>query len=104
MDWRGSQGRTGRGRMLLAVLILALAAGGCSKTRLEVESDTCWDGLINGTVHIGACGNKNYDVTSGFKCAELQKQTAVGLLRARIVDRTVWVETSEPFGLIKLCK
>ncbi len=83
---------------------LAMVACGCSKTRLEVESNTCWDGLINDQVHIHACGNANYDVTSGFNCAVLQKQTTMGYLRARIKKRQVWIETTAEYGLIRVCK
>jgi hypothetical protein len=84
-------------------LALALAVGGCGHARLEVESDTCWDGLINNNIRLSGCGNKKYDVTSGYKCAVLQKQTTRGYLRARLTKRKVWIETSDEFGLITVC-
>ncbi len=100
------EGRSPRRRRgaLLVIAVLALTACGCSKTRLEVESNTCWDGLINDQVRLNGCGNKTYDITSGFKCAVLQKQTTVGYLRARIKSRQVWIETTDEYGIIRVCK
>ncbi len=99
---RGRSPRRRRGA-LLVVLALALAAGGCGKTRLDIQSDTCWDGWVNQTINVHGCGNKSYDITSGFKCAEVSKTTPNGYLRVRIKKRAVWVETTDPYGTVRVC-
>ena len=87
--------------VLLAALLLA--ATGCSKRhKVEVQSDTCWDGLINNDQHINYCGNATFKVIGDLQCVKVQKQTINGVLRVRI-DGRPWAETTEPNGLVQVC-
>ncbi len=81
-----------------------IGAAGCSKHhRIEIQSDTCWDGIINSQQNINGCRNKNYKIIGDLGCVRIQKQTAVGYLRVR-VDSGAWSETSEQFGLLQICQ
>ncbi|MBI5711102.1 MAG: hypothetical protein HZC42_12505 [Candidatus Eisenbacteria bacterium] len=87
-----------------AGLLLLLGAGGCGRTTLEIQSDTCWQGTVNKTqIYLDGCGNKTYKFSSGFKCARLNKRTGEGTLRARIRKKQVWIETTVPYGAIDVC-
>lgn len=86
------------------MLCTILAAGGCSKRhRIEIESNTCWDGIINNQQGISGCNNKNYKIIGELGCARIQKQTVAGYLRMR-VNGGAWTETSEQFGLLQICQ
>lgn len=89
----------------LAVLALLLAASsGCStQTRFEVQSDTCWDGFVDRQGRLAECGDKSYRVVGTIQCVQVQKQTQNGYLRVRIEGRS-WVETTEPFGSVSVCR
>ena len=94
-----------RVRLLIAALLLAVAAllTGCSERHhIEVQSNACWDGIINNEQHVNECGNVSYKVTGKLKCIVIQKQNSNGYLRIRI-DQRAWTETTEPFGLLQVC-
>ncbi len=88
-----------------ALLLLVVFAGvGCSKNhRIEIQSDTCWDGIVNEQQNINGCNNKNYKIVGELGCVRVQKQTGIGYLRVR-VDGGAWSETSEQFGLLQICR
>jgi len=86
------------------LLFVGLGGTGCSKNhRVEIQSDTCWDGIINGQQNISGCGDQNYKIIGELGCARIQKQTAIGYLRLR-VDGGAWTETTEQFGLLQTCR
>jgi hypothetical protein len=89
---------------LIAMLLVLLAAlTGCSQRhKIEIQSDVCWDAVINGDQHLNDCGNVSYKVTGKLNCIVVQKQTANGYLRVRI-DGRAWTETTEQFGLLQVC-
>lgn len=89
----------------LALFALVLAAGsGCAKkSRIEVQSDTCWDGFVDNQARLEACGNQNYEVLGTITCVSLRKQTQNGYLRVRI-EGGPWAETTEPNGTASVCR
>lgn len=90
--------------LLLAALSLALGASGCSKRyRVQVESDTCWDGVIDEGQAIYDCGNATYKVIGTMKCVRVQKKTNAGYVRVRI-DGGPWAETTDPLGIVQVCR
>ena len=96
-----------RVRVLASAFLLLLAFGGisgCKKDhRIEIQSDTCWDGRVNDTAGISGCNNKNYRIIGTMGCVKVQKQSVNGFLRIR-VDGGAWSETSEQFGLVQICQ
>lgn len=95
-----------RARLTLLIgLVALLAAGsGCSKrTRIEVQSDTCWEGFVDRQARLEACGDKSYRVTGTIECVTLQKTTANGTLRVRI-ESGPWAETTAAFGSVSVCQ
>jgi len=94
-----------RTRTLIPLLLAltALSAGCSQKHRLQIQSDTCWDGTINGEDHISDCGYVTYKILGPIRCAKVQKQTGIGFLRIRL-DEQSWSETTEPMGLLQVCK
>jgi hypothetical protein len=92
---------------ILLVLMLGtalLATNGCSKRyRIQVESDTCWDGLIDEGETIFDCGNSSYKVIGQLRCVRLQKKTDAGYLRVRI-DSGPWASTTAPLGIVQVCR
>ena len=90
---------------LVALLMLGTAfVPACSRRfRIEVQSDVCWDGRINNDLGINACGNATYKVVGSLTCVKVQKQTIAGYLRLR-VDGGAWAETTEPMGLVQVCR
>ncbi|MCC6348914.1 MAG: hypothetical protein IT347_04880 [Candidatus Eisenbacteria bacterium] len=90
--------------LLATVLAGSLATGGCSKRyRIEIQSDTCWDGQIDEGQGIFDCGNSSYKVIGALRCVRVQKKTAAGYVRVRI-DSGPWAETSEPNGIVQVCR
>lgn len=105
---------TVRMRWLIAGALLLLASG-CS-TKVEVQSDTSWTGVVNGASVAGQ-GSSTWDAkipSGGSKyqgqelhgCATFTKTTESGVLRVRFHgwngdDR--WVSTSAPFGSATAC-
>jgi len=82
---------------------LVLAAAGCSpRHEIHIESDTCWQGTVNGDQYISDCGNANYKVIGTLHCVKLQKNTPTGSLRVRIDDNP-WISTAGDFGQIQAC-
>lgn len=90
---------------LAAAALAALLAAGCSKDhKIEIQSDTCWDGSVDGTQLLyNVCGNASYTVAGSMKCARVTKKTNAGYLRVR-VDSGPWAETSDPLGTAQACK
>ena len=91
--------------LLLAVALTAVvAANGCSKRyRIEIQSDTCWDGVIDEGQTIFDCGNSSYKVVGALRCVRAQKRTSAGYLRVRI-DGGPWAETTDPQGIVQVCR
>ena len=90
--------------LLAALLLAALATGGCSKRfHIEIQSDTCWSGVIDDGASFFDCGNANYKVVGPMRCVRLQKRTSNGYLRVRI-DDGAWTETTDPLGIIQACR
>lgn len=90
--------------LLGAALLAALAGGGCSKRyRIEIQSDTCWNGVIDEGQTIFDCGNSSYKVIGQLQCVRVQKSTADGYLRVRI-DGGPWAETTAPAGIVQVCR
>lgn len=90
--------------LLGAALLAAFASGGCSKRyRIEIQSDTCWNGVIDEGQTIFDCGNSSYKVIGQLKCVRVQKSTAEGFLRVRI-DGGPWAETTESLGIVQVCR
>lgn len=91
--------------LLLAVALTAvLASNGCSKRyRIEIQSDTCWNGAIDDSQTIYGCGNSSYKVLGAMRCVRMQKSTNAGYLRVRI-DKGPWAETTDPLGIVQVCR
>lgn len=91
--------------LFLMCLALVLAAGsGCSqRSRIEVQSDTCWAGFVDRQARLEACGDKSYRVMGPIECVSLSKQTTDGTLRVRI-DGGPWSETTAAFGTASVCR
>lgn len=84
------------------IVVLAVLTGCSERHRIQVESDVCWDAIINDEQHVAECGNVSYKVTGKIKCIVAQKQSAAGYLRVRI-DSRPWTETTEAFGTVQAC-
>lgn len=93
-----------RARVMTGVLLAALCASGC-KHRIQIQSDTSWEGLItDGDIHMHGTGDRTIEVSGGFKCASAHKTTSAGYLRMRIErSGSVFVETTAPFGSVEVC-
>ena len=90
--------------LLAAALAAVFAAGGCSKRyRIEIQSDTCWNGVIDEGQTIFDCGNSSYKVVGAMKCVRVQKRTTEGYVRVRI-DSGPWAETTAPLGVVQVCR
>ncbi len=92
--------------LLLAVLVLGALVGttGCSKRyKIEIQSDTCWDGVIDDGQGFFDCGNASYKVVGPMRCVRVIKRTNNGFLRVRI-DGGAWVETTDPQGVVQACR
>ncbi len=93
-------------RHAIAPLLLAAAllATGC-KHVFEIQSNTSWAGSINDSdVELHGAGDRTYEVTGGFKCVTMQKQTVDGYLRVRVRRAgSAFTETSAPYGTVKAC-
>ena len=91
--------------LMLTVLGGALLLlGGCSKQfRVEIQSDTCWTGTINGDQGISDCGNSSYKVIGVMRCVRVHKDTVNGYLRVRI-DGRPWAETTDNLGVVQACE
>jgi hypothetical protein len=96
--------------MLLVVPFLFFLVG-CGDRYAEVESNTRWSGNFDGSSHDGA-GNERVRMGSD-SCLIVQKETASGDLRVRIVNEnalflfwdsaTDWKHTSAEYGVVTLC-
>ena len=92
-----------RSSLLVLSCVLLVAAAGCSKRhRIQVESDTCWNGTVNGEQYINDCGNSSYRVIGTLRCVKVQKATTSGYLRLRIDDHP-WTDTADSYGIIQAC-
>jgi hypothetical protein len=86
----------------LTALVLA-ATGGCSKRhRVLVESNTCWNGDINGDQNINGCGNSTYRVTGPLRCVRVYITTTNGFVHVRIDDQP-WATTPDQYGVVQAC-
>lgn len=99
----------------LALLCLFTAAVACNKInyKAEVESDTSWSGSF-GNRSVDGSGNQIVELPNDdVVCIVVQKNTAGGYLRARIIDDShgflnpaydsKWVETTAEFGVVDVC-
>ena len=88
----------------LVVLVVLVASGGCSKRyRIQIESDTCWEGSVDNTQGISGCGNSSYKVIGPMRCVGVHKSTPNGFLHVRI-DNGPWSTTTDPYGDIEACE
>ncbi len=87
---------------VLFALLLALGSGCSKESRIQIESDTCWEGFVDGQARLADCGDKSYRVVGPFDCVTVSKQTVNGTLRLRI-EGGGWIETSEPLGSLTIC-
>lgn len=86
----------------LVLLLAAAALAGCSK-KIQVESDTTWDGTVNGAAVVGS-GNQTYELNGDTNCYSFRKLTAEGYLRVKIkkgsgMDQSV----ADTLGEVKGC-
>jgi len=89
---------------VLAVLAVLVALSGCSKRyRIEIQSDTCWQGSVDNTQNISGCGGSTYKVVGPMRCVVLNKTSPLGYLRVRI-DSRPWTETSDAYGSVEACQ
>lgn len=89
----------------MAVMIMA----GCGGPDAEIQSDTSWTGSF-GDSRVDGSGNATVSIGGPPPyCAIVQKQTAEGVLRVRVVSddptgpSTDWFETMLPFGAVSAC-
>ena len=89
--------------LLLMACTLLVASTGCSKRyKVEIQSDTCWDGLVNNDQNITGCGNSSYKVIGTLGCVRIQKRTVNGYIRVRI-DGRAWSEETAALGVVQVC-
>jgi hypothetical protein len=88
--------------LVLLCLVLAVAAGCSKRHRIQIETDTCWNGNVNGDQNINGCGNTSYRIIGTLRCVRVQKETSTGYLRLRI-DERAWVDTPDQFGFVQVC-
>ncbi len=91
-------------RLVLPCILLAVAfaAAGCSpQHRIQVDSNTCWHGTVNGDQYISGCGPATYKVLGKLDCARVIKESA-GTLRVRI-DDNAWSDTEDQYGFVQAC-
>lgn len=89
---------------LCVALVGLVVLGGCSKRyRIEIQSDTCWDGRVDDGQGISGCGNSTYKVVGPMRCVNLTKKSPTGFLRVR-VDGRAWSETTDPYGSVEACE
>lgn len=96
---------------LVLLLALALTAAGCS-TKLEVQSDTCWQGSVNAQ-RVSGCGNTTYGIRGGsshecywFVLKSTDCGYDCGHLRARLKGWNAdsrWVEWSPQHPVVWVC-
>ncbi|HET9325678.1 MAG TPA: hypothetical protein VFQ05_02785 [Candidatus Eisenbacteria bacterium] len=86
----------------LVLLLAAATLAGCSK-KIRVESDTTWEGTVNGATVTGT-GDQTYELNGDTNCYTLKKTTAVGYLRVKIKKGTGSDQSTEAeFGEIRGC-
>ena len=89
--------------LLVFAALLLVAGTGCSKRyKVEIQSDTCWDGLVNNDQNISGCGNSSYKVIGTLGCVRIQKRTVAGYIRVRI-DGRAWSEETAALGVVQVC-
>lgn len=89
--------------LLVCAALLLVAGTGCSKRyKVEIQSDTCWDGLVNNDQNISGCGNSSYKVIGTLACVRIQKRTVNGYIRVRI-DGRAWSEETAALGVVQVC-
>jgi hypothetical protein len=86
----------------LVLLLAAAALAGCSK-KIRVESDTTWEGTVNGAAVAGS-GNESYELNGDTNCYSFKKLTPQGYLRVKItkgsgMDQSV----ADSLGEVKGC-
>ena len=97
--------QTRRGVMLAGLLLAALVlVPGCKRNKVHVESNTYWDGLINGNIHIGGLGNKTYEIHGRLGCVTVQKARPDTLYLRLQINDGLKEETRAPTGVIYQCK
>ncbi len=93
--------------LLLALLATTvLGAAGCGKrSRIVIESNTCWNWRAEnqGSAVSSDCGNARYKVFGDIGCVTIQNITDTGYVRIRIDDGP-WAETVGPRGIARACK
>ena len=92
--------------VISSVFLLSCDDSSSSKNedyKIAVESNTSWSGsFANRTVD--GSGDKIVDIPDDPpQCAVVQKQTASGYLRVRVLPHGDWVETTAAYGLVTTC-
>ncbi len=89
---------------VVCLCVVLVVLGGCSKRyRIEVQSDTCWQGSVDNTNSLSGCGSSSYKVVGPMHCVQLQKQSVLGALSVRI-DGGPWSKTTDSYGIVVACK
>ena len=84
------------------LLLLLFVATGCSK-KIRVESDTCWEGNVNGG-SVSGCGETSYTIKGDSDCFSFQKTTDFGYLRIKVTKGSGdEPSTSSAYGVVSGC-
>jgi len=94
----------GRRAALALAAFFALLAAGCSRDKVEIQSNTFWEGTINSYIRIYGSGNKTYEIHGKLGCVTVSKTYADTLyLRLRVTGKQMQ-ETTRPLGTLIICK
>jgi hypothetical protein len=92
-----------RSSLLVLLCVLLAGAAGCSKRHhIQIESDTCWTGTVNGDQYINDCGSTTYTVVGTLRCVKVRRTTPGGTLRLRVDDHP-WVSSEDQYGIVQAC-
>jgi len=96
-------------------MLFLLVLLGCEKSsddwKVEVSSDTSWEGDFYNQ-HIAGNGNQRIDLPDNVStCCVVKKKTEAGFLRVTIINDGLnptspggqWNETTKPYGTVSGC-
>jgi len=87
----------------LLLLLAAATLASCSK-KIQIESDTAWEGTVNSAA-VSGTGNQAFELNGDTNCYTLRKTTTEGYLRVRIkkgsgMDQSTMDDHGEVTGCI----